>query len=104
MPAVVWLLMSGAFNALGELFSKLWANHPNWFYVVIIALAYAVSGIFWLPALLQQNKLSEMGMMWILIATISTVGLGVIVFKEQLSALQWVGISLAILSLWLLQK
>lgn len=99
IPAIVWLLLSGLLNALGEYLSKTWGNNPSWRLVAMVAAAYALSSIVWPPAMLHKNKLSTMGTAWLLIATILTLFLGVVVFDEHLSGQQLVGVFLAVVAL-----
>jgi len=102
IPAIIWLLLSGVLNASGEYLSKLWGKNPSWKLAVLVALVYALSSIVWLPALLHKNQLSTMGIAWLLIAVVLTLFLGIVVFSEHLTGMQWVGVVLAIVALFLL--
>lgn len=95
IPAPVWLVCSALFFALGEYFSKLWGNNPSLKGTVFVVVAYAFGSIFWLPALLHKNQLAIMGTAWLLLATVATAVLGVFVFGESLTSLQWFGLGLA---------
>ena len=56
----------------------------------------------WLPALLHKNQLATMGTLWLLLATVATVALGVLIFHEKLNGLQITGLFLAIIAMILL--
>jgi multidrug transporter EmrE-like cation transporter len=100
--AIAALLASGVFQALGEYLSKLWGLAPTWTMAALAVLAYAVSSLIWLPALLYRDQLSTIGIAWDLVAVSTTLFLGLVVFHEVLSPRQIIGIVLAIFALWLL--
>ena len=102
VPALVWLLTSSVFFAVGEYLSKHWAYHPSLRGVLVVVAAYATSTILWLPALLHRNQLAVMGTAWLVLATIATVIIGLVVFHETLILRQWIGIGAAIGALILL--
>src|SRR5215210_5235853 len=102
VPALMWLILSGLLNAASEYVSKYWGMQQRWYLVVIVALLSATSSITWLPALLHKNQISIMGTGWLLIATITTLFIGLVVFKEQVSATQMTGLGLAVVALILL--
>lgn len=100
--AIAALLASGVFQALGEYLSKLWGLTPTWTLGVLAVGAYAISSLIWLPALLYRNQLSTMGIAWDLIAVVTTLAIGLLVFHEALGGRQILGIILALIALWLL--
>lgn len=102
VPAIVWLLISGLLNAASEYVSKHWGVQPRWYLILIIAFLSAASSITWLPALLHKNQISIMGTGWLLIATITTLFIGLVFFGEQVSITQTVGMVLAVVALILL--
>ena len=102
LGAFLVLVLSGIFQAAGEYFSKLWGLQPGWKFGVLAVAAYAISSTIWLPALLYRNQLSTIGVAWDLIAICATLGLGLFVFHEVLTARQWAGLVLALVALWLL--
>ena len=102
IPAFVWLLLSVAFFAIGEYFSKKLALGPSIKFVLLILLAYVLGTLAWLPAILQKNQLSVTGTIWSVLSVLATIGIGILIFKEQLSLLQIIGIILAIIAVGLL--
>ena len=66
--AIAALLASGVFQALGEYLSKIWGLSPTWTMAAFAVLAYAVSSLIWLPALLYRDQLSTIGIAWDLVA------------------------------------
>ena len=102
LPVWAWLLISIGFYAIGEYISKTWANSPSHSEMWAVIAASAMSALFWLPALFTKNHLAIVGTSWIILATIVTLLLGVVFFGEKLSALQWGGVILALVSLIIL--
>ena len=102
LPVWAWLLISILFYAVGEYISKTWANSPSTSELWAVIAASAMSAFFWLPALFTKNHLAIVGTTWIVLATITTIILGVVFFGEKLSALQWMGVALALTSLVIL--
>lgn len=102
LPAWGWLAVSVAFYTAGEYISKTWANSPTTLEVLCVVAASALSALFWLPALFSHNHLAVMGVSWLLLATASTVIVGVPMFGEKLTALQWGGVVLAVVAFVLL--
>lgn len=102
VPAWAWLLLSASGFTLGEYVAKKWALQPSLGLATVVVLTYAVSTLAWLPVLLHKNQISLMGTLWLVLATVATVSVGVFAFHEQLSAVQWVGVGLALAALALL--
>lgn len=102
IPAWVWLVISAVWFTAGEYASKKWGMAPSWRFAVLVVGVYAIGTLAWLPALLHKNQIALMGTLWLVLATVATVSVGVFIFHEQLSALQWVGVGLALVALTLL--
>jgi len=99
---IIWLIFSSVFFAAGEFFSKKFALNPNWVLVVIIIFVYSVSVLLWLPAILQKNQLSVVGVLWSVLSLLITVLIGTIIFGEKLNLFGILGIIFAIISTILL--
>jgi len=102
IPAFAWLLLSVVFFAVGEYFSKKFALGPSFKFVLLILSAYILGTLAWLPAILQKNQLSVTGTIWSVLSVLATIGIGILIFKEHLNALQVAGLVLAIVALALL--
>lgn len=102
VPAPLWLLISAFFFAWGEYMSKRWGYVPSVSLTVATVAIYACATLAWLPALLHRNHLATMGTAWLLLATIATVAIGVLVYREPVSGVQLLGIVFSIVSLVLL--
>jgi len=102
IPAIVWLLISATFFALGEYLSKIWGNGPSIHLAFLVVIAYALGSLSWLPALLHKNQLAIMGTLWLLLAILVTITLGIFVFHEKINTFQVIGVILAIIAMVLL--
>ncbi len=102
IPAIVWLCISVYFFGIGEYLSKIWGMKPSLHFALIYVLFSALSGLTWLPALLHKNQIAIMGTIWLLLATIATITVGVFVFHERITTIEWIGLILALISLALL--
>ena len=99
IPAMVWLLISVVFYGFGEYYSKIWAIKPNLATILYLILFSLISLLAWLPALLHRNQISIMGTIWLLLATMATVFVGVVIFQEKITPIEWVGILMALIAL-----
>lgn len=99
---IYWLILSAIFFAIGEFLSKKFALSPRLSWVLLILLAYFLGTMAWLPAILQKNQLSIVGVMWSVMSLLATLLIGIIIFQEKLSIIGIIGIILAIISVVLL--
>jgi multidrug transporter EmrE-like cation transporter len=99
---IYWLVLSGVFFAIGEFMSKKFALNPKISFVLLMLASYILGSLAWLPAILQKNQLSIVGVMWSVLSVISTILIGVLIFNEKLSQFGVIGIALGIISVILL--
>ncbi len=99
---MVWLLVSALFFAAGEFLSKKFALNPKATLVIIIVIVYSLGTITWLPAILQKNQLSIVGVLWSVMSLAATVLIGIFIFGEKVNALGVAGIVTAVISIVLL--
>jgi multidrug transporter EmrE-like cation transporter len=90
------------FFAVGEYSSKRFAIAPGWLVVLFVLLAYGVSELTWLPAILQKSDLAVTGTIWSVLSLFVTCFLGIVIFKEQLSVMSTVGMVFALIAVTLL--
>ncbi|MFA4936853.1 MAG: hypothetical protein WC575_00970 [Patescibacteria group bacterium] len=102
LPAAVWLILSALFFAGGEFLSKKWGIKPSLEMTLLVVAVYAMGTVMWLPALLHKNQIATMGTIWLLLATVATVSIGVFIYHESLNPQQWIGVVLALVALGLL--
>lgn len=99
-----WLLLSALFFAYGEYLSKKWADVPSWRMGIAVIGIDAISTALWLPAILNRNHLGIVGLLWLLIGAVATIGISLFLFRETLDWVQWMGIGFAFVALVLLSK
>ena len=99
---IFWLVLSALFFAVGEFLSKKFALTPKLIFVILILLAYSLGTLAWLPAILQKNQLSIVGVMWSVLSLLITALIGTIIFGEKLNFFGILGIIFAIISVILL--
>jgi ABC-type polysaccharide/polyol phosphate export permease len=58
--------------------------------------------LLWLPAILQKNQLSVVGVMWSVLSLLITILIGTIIFRETLNLFSALGIIFAIVATILL--
>lgn len=97
-----WIIASSICYAFGEFFSKKFALEPSIFYFVLVYSAYSFGVLAWLPAIMQRNQLSIVGVIWAVMSLLTTVLIGAIIFGERLSITGVLGILTALLSVILL--
>jgi len=98
-----WIILSCVFYAGGEYVSKLWSLNPiNYWLLIGAASLYIITTMFWFPTLLINNKLSQVGLIWVIFETISLLIVGVLVFGERLTTTQWIGAALTTVALILI--
>jgi multidrug transporter EmrE-like cation transporter len=102
IPVIGWLIISAVFFAGGEFLSKKFALAPSFSYILLIVGAYLLGVLAWLPAILQKNQLSIVGVIWSVLSLLTTILIGVLIFNEHLSTTGVIGIIFAFLSIILL--
>lgn len=97
-----WLLLSSVLFAAGEFLSKTFISNPKVSTLLWCMLLYNLGTAPWFFALFYKNELSTTGVIWTLTGVLTTVGIGLVVFKEPITFMTIAGITLAISSLVLL--
>ena len=99
---ILWLLLSVIFFGIGEFLSKKFALNPKLGLFMVLISTSALGMVAWLPAIMQKNQLSIVGVMWSVLSLIITVLIGVLIFNEKLSQINLLGILLGIIAVILL--
>jgi multidrug transporter EmrE-like cation transporter len=84
--------------------SKRWSLTPSYSLAALTLIPYLSSSIIWLLALKEGKSLVIVGMLWSLLASLATTGIGLIVFHEQLTSYNYYGLILAMIALILLVR
>jgi multidrug transporter EmrE-like cation transporter len=102
VPAILWLIFSGIIFAFAEYSSKEFGLSPSVFWAASAIFFYALCALVWLPAIYQKQDLSTTGALWTVIALITTVTIGLVVFGERPSITSFVGIAFGFVAVLLL--
>jgi len=102
MTPTLWVLVSLLFFALGEAASKLWSEgRTDWWAIAAVA-AYITCEVPWLVAIREHGHLTSLGTFWSVGAVVVTILVGMVVFRESITARQGIGLALAFVACWLL--
>ena len=95
-----WLLLGISASGVitGDYFAKLWSTNQRGLFILLSIAGYAVSSLFYIPTLLRGG-LVVTSIIWCVLSIIGFLFIGVYMFHESLSGLQWVGVGLGITSL-----
>jgi multidrug transporter EmrE-like cation transporter len=101
LPVFSLLLLSALGVISGDYFAKYWSvEQRGWMYALAI-VGYALSAVFYIPTLLREG-LVVTSVVWVVLSTIGFLVVGILIFHETLTPLQWVGVGLGIASLLIL--
>jgi multidrug transporter EmrE-like cation transporter len=90
--------MALSLYAFGEWLSKRWALEQTPFNWSLALLAYTVSCAGWLGIMAHTNKLTLMSTLWEIGCLLLAAVIGVVIYGERLTPMQWVGFFLAIIA------
>ena len=104
--AIFVTIAFSAFGVLGDYFLKLASSEPAWFkskWFYVGFCIYASTAFGWV-FVMQHLKLATIGVVYSVSMIVLLTAIGVIGFRESLSAYEYVGIAMAIGSLMLLMR
>ncbi len=102
ITVIAWLLLSVMFFGMGEYLSKKFALEPSIWLAMTIVPMYALGSLAWLPAIYKGQNLSTVGTIWNLLSLIITLIVGMVIFKEAITPMQYVGIGFAMVAIVLM--
>jgi multidrug transporter EmrE-like cation transporter len=95
------VILAALISVVGDLCGKLWAIGKGWYFYPIALVVWTLGSIVYLPVLAKQGLIIAT-LMWCFFNILGFVFLGVVVFKETLTPLQWGGVFLGITGMVLL--
>lgn len=101
IPFWVFILLSASSVISGDYFAKLWSVQPRPSLFILAVVAYSLSGIFYTPALLKEGLVLT-SLVWSLLTIVGFLFIGLVLFNETLSPVQWTGAALGIIALLIL--
>ena len=87
------------FYSCGEILSKYWGEKQSIILAISINIFYSLGVICWLYIMAKKNQLALMSSIWQILTTIATLFIGLIIFHEKLTNLQYAGVGLMILGI-----
>jgi drug/metabolite transporter (DMT)-like permease len=100
--ALLLTLLSVSFMMGGEYMSKIWATHGGTPKLLAGMACYFCCTIIWFVAMSYHNHLTTLGTIWDMGALASTIVVGILIFKEPVTASQWCGLVLAFVASFLM--
>jgi len=104
MNVIILTAIAMLFYAAGEILSKNYANTGGFKFALFALLMYTIVCVLWLPTLQQKNSLTIMSTIWNVFYGVIGVILGIFVFKEHVNTYNYIGLFLALSSLYFLCK
>lgn len=99
-----FIAIAMVFYALGEYFSKLYADNPRTWCAVLSVLSYTATAVLWLPALSRHNHLAVLGTVWTMTATVVTLLVAFLLFHERVNSYQAIGVAVGLVAIYLMSK
>ena len=87
---------------IGTYHSKVYADTLQIKYAIYSALEFLITTTSWLVLLANVNKLAIIGSIWSICCCLITIFLAVIVFRENISNIQMIGIGFGFISIVLM--
>jgi len=101
IPVFVLLVLAAAATIAGDYVGKLWSlNLKPWTFWFAFTL-YALTALFYFPTLLREGLIVT-SILWTVLATVGFLAVGVLIFHEHLTLLQWFGVGLGVVSVIIL--
>lgn len=101
LPVGVALSLAATVTVAGDYFGKLWSiEQKPWIFCLAILL-YASSGILYIPTLLKEGLIIT-SLIWTILTITGFLAVGVLIFHEQLTPVQWAGVAFGVLAIVLL--
>lgn len=101
LPVFALLLLAAIATVAGDYFGKLWSVDLRHAYFWIGFVLYALAGLFYFPTLLRDGLITT-SIVWTILATAGFLIIGLLIFKEQLTLLQWIGVGFGIVAIILI--
>ena len=97
------MLVTLCFDILGDYAAKRWATQPSKLGMMLVIGLYMTANVLWAFSL-KYEYLSRGTVIINVLNSLAIIMIGVIVFKEDLSAANKIGLGLGVASLYLLNR
>ena len=93
------LSMLVLFELIADILAKEWSTRASGYLWIVALAAYIIGNAFWLLALKNGAELSRGVIIFSVMSEVLAILIGVLLYKEILTPLQWSGIVLGFVSL-----
>lgn len=90
------------FEFIADIFAKQWSLHRGYMLATGALLSYLIANSFWLFALKNGSGLARGAVLFSVASGVIAVGLGIFLYKEEITRTQLVGLILGLVSIGLL--
>jgi multidrug transporter EmrE-like cation transporter len=101
IPVIGLVVLASASVIIGDFAAKAWSVSQKPYSLVLAFLGYFLSGFFYIPTLLREGLIVT-SVMWAIISTVGFLVIGFVIFKEQLSLMQIIAVTIGIMSILML--
>jgi multidrug transporter EmrE-like cation transporter len=102
MNWITFTIIALLFYAVGEIYSKIFADTGKIHWMVYGMVAYVICTALWFPALKNNNKMVVMTTLWTIGYVVIGTFVGLFIFHEHCSVQQFIGLGMAMISIVLL--
>lgn len=103
-PWIIFTILALVSYGVGEYYSKIYADTWSKQKFILAMIFYMITTALWFPSLKDNNHLILMTTIWTLGYVVVGCAVGLIAFQESLSAAQWTGLAMAVLSIILMTR
>ena len=101
IPLPFFFLASLVAVLMGDFFAKFWSVSLKGSFFIIASIGYLLSGILYMPTLLQKGLVIT-ATIWTILNIIGFLAIGFMVFKENITTLQTFGLALGVIAIAIL--
>ncbi len=99
MTWIIPLIILVIFEATADIISKTWQIRGGWWIASLALLTYLIANTFWLISLKNGAGLGKGAVLFSILSAIIAVIIGVVLYKEEISNTQLIGLILGIISI-----
>ncbi len=96
------IIIAVSFEIFADVLFKKWANSNRFYFILIGLIIYLIGTLFWAFSL-RYEFISKAGSIFVLLNLIGLSLVGLLIFNEKLSVLNWIGIFLGLISILLIE-
>ena len=99
---IVFFACIVVFEAIALYSVKRFSKSNETMFLIFSILSYAIIPLFFFKILKEGQGISTVNILWNVMSTVYGVLIGVLLFSEVIHGIQWIGIILGILSIFLI--